>query len=171
MVTLKNLLQTIETTPVSIGFLKKRVPDTVAVFSYRQLSGKHRSELFKGKTALIILVPKKNSPKGHFICLIPRSGHIEYFSSLGRSMESEFAELGEPLGLFRELLGKDYIYNRVVLQSGKYNINSCGAWVLCRVKLAHLKLREFQQMFRKHYLHNPDEIAATLVLLDFVSKT
>ncbi len=169
MVTLTNLLETIESTPVSIGFLKKRVPTTVSVLAYQQLEGKHRSQLFKGKTAIIVLVPKKDSKMGHLICLIPRRNHIEYFSSLGNSFETELAQLKKSLDLFRNLVGKDYIYNKVKLQSGKYNINTCGAWVLARAKLAHLKLRDFQQIFRRVSLQNPDDIVSLMVLLDFVN--
>ena len=171
MVNLRTLLETIETTPVSIGFLKKRLPKTVDVLAHQQLKGKHRSNVFKGKTAVIVLVPKTGSKRGHYICLIPRPDHIEYFSSLGGSPESEFAKLGEPLNLFRELLGKNFIYNRVKLQSGTYNVNTCGAWVLARAKLAHMKLREFTQLFRKISLQNSDDIVSMLVLLDFVNKT
>ena len=170
MVTLITMLETIENTPVTIGFLKKRTPDTVEVYAYQQLKGKHRSSLFKGKTAIIVLVPKKGSKRGHFICLVPRPNHLEYFSSLGGSFESEFAELGEPLQLFRKLLGKDYIYNKTKLQSGKYNINSCGAWVIARAKLSHMKLREFIGLFRRISLQNADDIVSALVLLDFVNK-
>ena len=170
MVALAKLLRTIESTPVTIGFLKKRVPPTVDVFAYQQLKGKHRSQLFKGKTAVIVLIPKKGSKRGHLICMVPRRNHVEYFSSLGNSFESELAQLNESLDLFRNLVGKNYIYNRVKLQSGKYNINSCGAWVLCRAKLAHLKLRDFQQLFSRVHLNNPDDVVSALVLLDFVNK-
>ena len=170
MVKLRALLERVETTPVTIGFLKKRVPSTVAVLAYTQLRGKHRTALFKGKTAIIVLIPKSGSKRGHFICLVPRPGHIEYFSSLGNSFETELAKLGEHLDLFRTLLGKDFIYNRVTLQSGKYNINTCGAWVLARAKLAHLKLRDFLQLFGRVSLQNPDDIVSTMVLLDFVDR-
>jgi len=170
MVSLTSLLEEIEKTPVTIGFLKKRTPKTVEVYAHQQLKGKHRAAIFKGKTAVIVLVPKKGSKRGHFICLVPRPNHIEYFSSLGGSFESEFAELGEPLELFRELLGKNYIYNRVKLQSGKYNINSCGAWVLCRAKLASMKLRDFVGLFKRTSLHNADDVVSALVLLDFINK-
>lgn len=171
MVRLKTLLETIETTPATIGFLKKRVGDKVSVLAYEQLKGKHRSQLFKGQHAIIVLIPKKDSKRGHFICLVPRPNHVEYFSSLGNSFETELAQLEKHLDLFRGLLGKNYIYNRVKLQSGRYNINTCAAWVLARAKLAHLKLREFQQLFGRISLHNPDEIVSTLVLLDFVNKS
>jgi len=170
MVGLKTLLESIETTPVSIGFLKKRLPKTVSVLAHTQLKGKHRSDVFKGKNAVIVLVPKTGSKRGHYICLVGRPNHIEYFSSLGGSPEAEFAKLGEPLEIFRKLLGKNFIYNRVKLQSGAYNINTCGAWVLARAKLANLKLREFTQLFRRISLQNPDDIVSTLVLLDFVNK-
>ena len=170
MVKLRSLLETVEQTPVTIGFLKKRVGDTVSVLAYQQLQGKHRSTLFKGKTAVIVLIPKKDSKRGHYICMVPRPNHVEYFSSLGNSFETELAQLEKHLDLFRGLLGKHYIYNKVKLQSGKYNINSCGAWVLARAKLAHLKLREFQQLFQRISLQTPDDIVSTLVLLDFVNK-
>ena len=100
MVKLATLLENIERTPVSVAFLKKRVPDNVSVVSYESLKGKHRSEVFKQKRAVIVLIPKKGSPKGHFIALIPRKHHIEYFSSLGNSFESELSQLGaHPGGL------------------------------------------------------------------------
>ena len=170
MVALKTLLESIETTPVSIGFLKKRVPKTVSVLAHTQLSGKHRSEIFKGKTAVIVLVPKKGSKRGHYVCLVPRPNHIEYFSSLGGSPEAEFAKLGKPLEIFRNLLGKNFIYNRTKLQSGAYNVNTCGAWVLARARLAHLKLRDFTGLFNRISLQNPDDVVSALVLLDFVNK-
>lgn len=168
MVKLRTLLETIEKTAVTIGFLKARVPSTVDVLAYTQLRAKHRTALFKGKTAIIVLIPKAGSKRGHFICLVPRPGHIEYFSSLGNSFESELAQLGEHLDLFRKLLGNDYIYNKTKLQSGKYNINTCGGWVLARAKLAHLKLRDFLQIFGRITLQNPDDIVSTMVLLDFM---
>ena len=169
MVKLRTLLETVEQTPVSIGFLKKRVPPKVDVLAYEQLAGKHRTQLFKGKNAIIVLVPKKGSKKGHFVCLVPRPGHLEYFSSLGRNFESELSELGEHLSTFQKLFGKRYIYNKVKLQSGKYSINTCAAFVLARAKLAHLKLREFQQLFNRITLQNPDDVVALMVLLDFVN--
>ena len=169
MVTLTHLLETIESTPVSIGFLKKRVPKTVSVLAYQQLEGKHRSQLFKGKTAIIVLVPKKDSKMGHLICLIPRRNHIEYFSSLGNSFESEAKMLGVNPHIIQNIVGNDYIYNRVKLQKAKYTIQDCAVFVLLRLKFHKMKLREFTQLFsRKIILESSDDIASfmgmTLVL-------
>ena len=167
MVNLRRLLETIEQTPVNIGFLKQKVPKDVDVYAYEQLKNKHRSALFKNKRGIIVLIPKKGEKKGHFIVLIPRRNHIEYFSSLGNSYETELAQLNEPLDIFKNLLGKQFIYNNIRFQSGKYNINTCGAWVLARVKLAGLKLREFQGLFNRVSLNNADDVVSMMVLLDF----
>ena len=102
--------------------------------------------------------------------MVPRPTHIEYFSSLGNNFETELAQLDEHVNLFRTLLGKNYIYNKVKLQSGRYNINTCGAWVLARARLAHLKLRGFQELFGRISLQNPDDVVSMLALLDFVDK-
>ena len=172
MVKLDSLLEQIETTAVNMEFLRKRLPSDVLVTAYAKLKGKHRSDLFRGKRAVVVLIPKKNTKQGHFVVLLPRKHHIEYFSSLGGSPESELAALNEPLTIFRNLLGKDFIYNRLKLQQGKYSIKSCAAWVLARVYLSHLKLREFQEVFRRPItLSDPDLIVSTMVLLHFVNKS
>ena len=166
------LAEKIKHTTVSIGFLKQRMPANVDVIQYKRLKGRHRSEVFRGKRAVVVLIPKKGTESGHFVVLLPRKHHIEYFSSLGRSPESELQALHEPLSVFRNLLGKDFIYNRTVLQSGKYSINSCGAWVLARVYLAKLKMREFVELFKRPVsLTSPDMMVAALSLLQFVNKT
>ena len=167
MVNLRSLLETIERTPVTIGFLKERVPKDVDVYAYEQLKNKHRSNVFKNKRGVIVLIPKKGEKKGHFVALIPRRNHIEYFSSLGNSYETELAQLQEPKDVFKSLLGKQFIYNNIRFQSGKYNINTCGAWVLARVKLAGLKMREFQSLFNRVSLQGADDVVSLMVLLDF----
>ena len=171
MVTLTGFINKIKSTPVSIGFLKKRVPKDVDVLAYQQLKGKHRREVFRGKRAVIVLIPKKDSKMGHFIVLLPRKHHIEYFSSLGQSWERELDLLGEPHKIFKELFGNQFIYNRVKLQSGSYKIEECAAWVLARVFLSKLKLREFVQLFQRDVnLTDSDDIVAMLTLLHFLDQ-
>ena len=169
MVTLTNLVHTIKTTPIDLRILEKKLPKNCRAVQYKHLKGKHRSEVFKNTEGLVVHIPKKGSKVGHFIALIPRkhgAGHIEYFSSLGGNVESELDKLGEPLEIMQNILGKNHIYNSVKLQSGKYNINSCASWILCRLYLRKLKLREFQQLFnRSIHLNKPDDIAALMTVL------
>ena len=169
MVSFEQLLEQIKETPMSIEALRKKLPPRCKAVMYQGLRG-HRSSLFKNHDAIVVLIPKKNSKVGHFIVLLAKRNHIEYFSSLGGTPDSEMKKLGEPSERIKAVLGKNYIYNNVQLQGGAYNINTCAAWVLARVKLASLKLRQFQQIFRRITLHNPDDVVSLMVLLDFVNK-
>ena len=139
---MKALLEQIKQTPISIGFLKSRVPQGVKVISYKRLKNRTRAEVFSNGKPVVVLIPKKGETIGHFIALLPWPKGIEYFSSLGGSPEDELAKLGEPRDIMMNLLGRSWNYNRTALQSGKYRIQSCAAWVLARVKLAKLKLRD-----------------------------
>ena len=155
--------------PVSIGFLKRRVPDGVKVVSYQKLKA-GRAALFKGGKPVIVLIPRKGYDEGHFICLVPWKRSIEYFSSIGNSPQAELAMLDEPLGIMMDILGKNFTYNRVKLQSGKYNINDCAAFCLGRVILHKMKLRDFIGLFKKRVLRSADDVIAMMTLLHFVDK-
>ena len=138
MVKLTDLLAKMKTTPLDLRVLAKKLPKGCKTVEYKDLKGKHRSDAFKGAEALVVRIPKKGSPVGHFIVLLARSNHIEYFSSLGGSVDSELTKLGEPHGIMKQILGNDFIYNSKPLQSGKYNINDCAMWVIARCYLRHL---------------------------------
>ena len=166
---MQKLLEDVKRTPVSIGFLKSRVPHGVQVLTYKQLN-KPRAQIFKKKKPAIVLIPKKGESMGHFIALLPRERYIEYFSSLGGSPKSELGELGEPLQIMQKVLGKNFIYNRTQLQSGTYNIRDCASWVLARVKLADMNLRAFTKLFTRRTLQTSDDVVAIMTLLDFVNQ-
>ena len=166
MVTLSNIIQKMKTTPIDLTVLEKKIPKNCRAVQYKHLKGKHRSTIFKNIEGLVVRVPKKGSKVGHFIALIPRKHHIEYFSSLGGNPESELNKLGESLEIMQNILGENFIYNSVKLQSGKYNINSCACWILCRLYLRKLKLRQFQGLFnRSMHLSSPDDIATLMCVL------
>ena len=137
---------------------------------YPSLKGKHRSGIFKDTEALVVLIPKKGSPLGHFVVLLPGRKSLEYFSSLGNAPMKELAMLHEPKAIFEKLLGKQYNYNRRPLQSGDYNINDCAVWVLLRVYFRKLKLRDFQQLFNRISLETPDDVASIMAVALFQDR-
>ena len=162
MVKLVQLLEKIQQTSMDVEYLRKRLPKKCKVIDYTSLKG-HRSDVFRGLEALVVLIPKKGSDLGHFVVLIPREHHIEYFSSLGGTPHSELQKLGEPEQKMKDILGKNFIVNTKKLQSGAYNIQDCGLWVILRCMLRHLKLREFQELFQSSiHLQTSDQIAACL---------
>ena len=165
MVSFQQLLEQIKETPVSIDFLRTKLPPRCKAIMYQGLKG-HRSSLFKNHDAIVVLIPKKDSKVGHFIVLLAKRNHIEYFSSLGGNVDSELEKLGEPAARIKAVLGKNYIYNSVKLQSGDYHINDCAVWVLLRCYLRKLKLREFQSLFsRRVVLQSSDDVAAAMGVL------
>ena len=168
MVSLPAILRKIKQSPVSLEFVRARLPPKCRAVEYKTLKGKHRSAVFANTEALVVLIPKKNSAIGHFIVLIPGRKSIEYFSSLGNSPMKELGMLNEPLEIFKQLLGKQYNYNRIKLQSGAYNINDCAIWVLLRVYFRKYKLREFQSLFaRRITIETSDDLAAIMGVVLF----
>ena len=171
MVSFQALLEQIKETPMSIEALRKKLPERCKAVMYQQLVG-HRSKLFKNHDAIVVLIPKKNSKIGHFVVLLAKRNHIEYFSSLGGTPDSEMEKLGEPVQRIKEVLGKNYIVNTVKLQSGAYHVNDCAIWVLLRCYLRKLKLREFQNLFtRRVTLNSSDDVAAAMGVLLLVDVT
>ena len=170
MVTLTSLTRELERIPITVKEMRKLVPDGVDVYVYEQLKGKSRHELFKGKRGIVVLIPKKGANEGHFVVLLPRKTHIEYFSSLGNSFESELSMLGQKETHIHKIVGKNYIYNRAKLQTGKYSIKTCSMWVYARLCLYKLKLREFVGLFQRDVqLNSPDDTVALMALLRFTS--
>ena len=171
MVSLRKLVDEIEETPVSLEFVRDRLPPRCKAVKYQDLKGKHRSAIFKGVDALVVLIPKKGEDIGHFICLVPGQKSIEYFSSLGQSPWVELEKLHESRAIFEQLLGARFNYNRRAVQGGAYNINTCAAWVLLRAHFHGFKLRQFQSLFdRRITLETPDEIAATMAACLFQDR-
>ena len=162
---LRKLIDDIRSRPVKVSFLKERLPKDVPVLSYKQLAGKHRSELFKNRSAIVVIIPLVGTKFGHFVVLLKRDKHISYFSSLGNSPFDELKKLHEPRRIFEELLGKNYTYNRDKLQSNKVDTQTCWIWILLRIKFKDLKLRDFVKLFNSRInLSTPDEIATVMCL-------
>ena len=168
MVSLTSILQEIKSSPVSLGFIRKRLPPNCRIVEYKSLKNKHRNQIFAKTEALVVLIPKAGETVGHFIVLLPRKKSIEYFSSLGNSPMRELEKLNEPKAIFEKLLGSNFNYNHRQLQSGAYNINDCAVWVLLRVYFRKFKLREFQTLFQRRItLESPDDLAAMLGVVLF----
>ena len=93
---------------------------------------------------------------------------IESSTSLGYNPNHELTVLGlkgkKPA--FERLLGKAYEVNRKRLQSNSYNINSCAYWVLARVLLYKMSLREFQRFYlSKPSIQSSDDLLAVSMWL------
>ena len=166
MVKLKSLIERLKRTPLDLRQLEKIIPKSCKAMQYKQLKNKNRRELFSDNEGIVLLIPSKKSKIGHFVCLLPRRNHIEYFSSLGNSPNEEIFKLEQDKEILGHILGKSFIYNSMPLQRGDFAIVDCGLWMLCRLYLRELKLREFQTLFSSRLtLQSGDDIASILAIL------
>ena len=165
-------LRKILSEPMGIHALRAKVPDYCKVVLYNSILNdeRHRGMIFGNKKCLIVLYEGKIDGKiqGHYVCLSRRHNRVEYFSSMGFSANHELTILGlkgkKPA--FERLLGKAYEINRKRLQSDKYNINDCAYWVLARVLLYKMSLREFQRFYlSKPSIQSSDDLLAVSMWL------
>jgi hypothetical protein len=162
---LDQLISRLKRTPMNVGGLKKLLPAYATFKTLSQLT-EHRSKVFGSHDCVVVLIPSKFSSIGHFVVLVKFPKYIEYFSSFGGSPKSETQKLGQRSNILLKLLGRNYVYNSLELQSSSSTIQDCALFVLARVKLRKLKLREFQELFKgKITLQTPDDIVSMLGIL------
>ena len=168
MVKIQSLLDRMKATPVDITILKSKLPPRCTILEYKDLSNKHRSQLFQEFDCVVVFIPDANNKVGHFVMLSARDRHISYFSSLGGSPTSELKRLGQDDSVMMNILGKHFTYNSKALQSSAKNIQDCAPWIICRAYLNHLKLNDFQSLF-SHSIHlqTPDDMVTFMTLLHF----
>ena len=168
MVSLITVIQKLKHTPVGIHDLKKLIPPKCKIVKLQTLKNKNRLAVFKGLRGLIILLPSTVSKMGHYVTLLPRRNHIEYWSSLGHSPAKESTLLHNDEGIITDLLGKHFIYNRTRLQSGDFKIKTCAMFCVARLYLSDLKMREFNSLFSKGLTANsPDDLISLMSFLQF----
>ena len=168
MVSLKSIVNSLKHTPVSVGDLKKLVPPKSKVVKLQELKGKHRTDVFKDIRGMIVLLPSTVSKQGHYVTILPRRNHIEYWSSLGNSPAKESTLLHNDDGTIKNLLGNHFIYNRTKLQSGDFKIKTCAMFCVARLFLSDLKMREFNSLFTTGLTANtPDDLISLMSFMTF----
>ena len=161
------MLKKIISQPLGLEKLRSLLPSRSKAVLYESLRNSKRSKVFANLDSLVVLYETKidNKKEGHYIVLIPRAHSLEYFSSLGRSPTDEMSSLHQNPTIFKELLGKNYTYNRKKLQLQSYNIQDCGYWCVARCILHELKVSPFQRLFTPRQLTSSDEVLGVMSLL------
>lgn len=162
MTKIQQLINRLKSTPMNVGTLKSLLPPYATFKTLSEL----KSSAFGKHECVVLLIPSKFSKIGHFVVLLKFTKYIEYFSSFGGSPDSEMQLLGQHSDTLKKLLGRNYTYNSVELQSSSSTIQDCALFVLARIALRTLKLRQFQQLFKaKVVLDTPDDIVSMLTAL------
>ena len=146
--------------------IRKALGDDISILSYPTLS-EHQSIPFdsKGRCILLYLTFSENS--GHWVCLLDKKDHIEYFDSYGKKpeeplhsvSEEEKHQYGEGKPYLTELLkrsGKPVIYNTHPFQSSKSGNAECGRHSVVRCLYAPYSIEQYKSIIDKSGL-TPDE--------------
>jgi hypothetical protein len=150
---------------------------SIPIHKYPELKGMASPDaLFKGHNAVILLFLTEGKNEGHWIAVLDHGTHYEVFDSFGTVVDGDrkwldkekLMEFGETLPLLSNLLGKGNKptdHNTDKLQRDKSN--TCGRWVVWRVKNAHTPLKAFVAEM-KHGPGTPDQkvVECTFSLLN-----
>ena len=167
---LKKLINRIKSIPIDLRKLGALLPPRCGIIQYKDLP-KSRSQLFSKHDAYVVRIPNKQSKIGHFVVILAKRNHTEFFSSIGGSIKSEFKRLGQDPNAMLNLLGQHHIYNSKKLQQDTYTVEDCACWCLARCCLKNLRLREFQSLFAKSiHLQSSDDIVSLMCLLSLAAK-
>ena len=126
---------------------------SVPIHKYPELKGMTTPDaLFKGNKAAILLFLTEGKNSGHWIVVLDHDTHYEVFDSFGMAIDGnrkwldkeKLLEFGQTLPLLSNLLGrgqKPVDHNTTKLQAD--DADTCGRWVVWRVKNAHMPLKTF----------------------------
>ncbi len=138
---------------------------------YDQLAPFRSIEELMDLGACVILLQIESasrSPVGHFILLLDHGTHYEHFDSYGLTMDEELKitqekHLTRIFGLGR----KPIVDNSKKLQTFRQDVNTCGRWVVARLLLRQLELKEFLKLVEHFHVLYDDLVSIMTMLLQF----
>jgi len=172
------ILENIEKQDLSGEDLINICEGKVEIVPYHELNKYNSIEQLLQKYGAVILLYEVRQNFGHYTALLyDPQGKLEFFDSYGFRPDQELkyatynAEEGVPyLTKLLEAYKKPIVYNTIKLQKMLRDINTCGRWTSCRIRLRHLVLRDFQHLFTKNRYYNGDFFVSALTYL-YTMKT
>ena len=167
---MEGVISKLEGIPISLSVIKKACPKHTRVWLYDRLPSGSRQAVF-GKYKNCIILYQMHSGGvatnqiGHY-CLImqtPGSKKLRYFSSFGLKPEQEI-HLTHEGGRLLQILGRDYEYNRVAVQSTR-NTNTCGLHALARAYLYKMENADYLKLIKRYNAKNSDDLVSIMTLV------
>lgn len=153
------LIKKVLNTPLSVQQVLKMLDNKANFFTYPEIYKHKDINTILGKHKVCILLYLTSLNFGHFTCLFEYNNSIHFFDSYGYFPDDELKFV--PSGLKQTFLGyhkyllyllsksnKKIYYNEYNLQSFRKNIETCGYWVIYRIRCKHLTEREFYNIFK-----------------------
>ena len=165
-------LKRVENYSLSDDDIRKCLGST-SIFPYPQLkSFQSINDAFDAKGRCMMLILTTGPTEGHWVCMIKRPDHIEYFDPYGHKPDAEkkvipkerLEQLNEAENTLTKLLlesGMPITYNTHPFQKLNGTMNTCGRHCIVRLLYQRLSLEEYDALIKRSKLSPDDFVAGT----------
>lgn len=158
---LENLVSNIEKKPFGLNDIVNKIPKAQGIL-YSELG----NSLPKFEKTLVILLDPPNK-LGHFVGLIKKSDfEMIFFDPYGKGLDFLTKILDLPPTLKNLLKNYRLEENHHQFEVLSPKINTCGMWVILRLRLSNLSNQKFRKVMRYKTLPS-DSLAVLLNLMNF----
>lgn len=152
-------------TPLSDSDIRAILGDDIKILTNRELVNyKAADDLFDRCGRCVLLYTPEDPTFGHWVCLLRKSNHIEYFDSYGEIPDHpDYLGTQEPLltYLLKES-GLPILYNTRQFQSDKKNVADCGKWACARLMYFPYSIDRFSKIVDS-FKGKPDSFVGGLI--------
>lgn len=154
---MENIIKRQEEVDLSADDIKKICDGKVDIVVYHQLNEYNSLQELMGEFGAVCLLYETKQNFGHWTCLLDYPDHIEFFDSYGFAPDQElnYARYDNNAYLTNLINGssKPVRYSKARLQTFAEEVNTCGRWTSCRIKMRNLTNEQFSSLFKRfrHY--------------------
>ena len=158
---------------LSDGDIRKILGPDISIITYPML-GEMRSieDAFDNKGRCVMLVPNASPTMGHWVAMIKRPDHIEFFDPYGDAPEEQKEGLSQSrlqsldidqpyLTKLLRASGKPVYYNTKGFQQDKASVATCGRHAVSRLLYAPYTIDKYDACVRQSGL-SPDNFVSGL---------
>ena len=161
--------------PLSDGDIRKILGKDIKIMTYADLAGlRNIRQAFDSKGRCILLYLTQSDTSGHWVCMLNKGDHIEYFDPYGEAPNSalktitpeERQEYGEEQPYLTDLMkasGMPVYYNTHPFQKDKADVNTCGRHSVMRCLYAPYSLEKYKKAMDASGM-SPDNFVSALTV-------
>jgi hypothetical protein len=161
--------------PLSDGDIRKILGKDIKIMTYADLANiRNIRQAFDSKGRCILLYLTQSDTSGHWVCMLNKGDHIEYFDPYGEAPNSalktitpeERQEYGEEQPYLTDLMkasGMPVYYNTHPFQKDKADVNTCGRHSVMRCLYAPYSLEKYKKVMDASGM-TPDNFVSALTV-------
>jgi hypothetical protein len=169
----KKGLGKIKAYPLSDGDIRRILGRDIKILTYPELAQMSDiGQAFDRKGRCILLYLTESESAGHWVCMLNKSDHIEFFDPYGEPPEKALATVPEEereqygedkpyLTMLLKQSGKPVYYNTYPFQKDKADVATCGRHSVVRCLYAPDSLEKYKKVMDSSGM-SPDDFVSAL---------